>query len=292
MPSKTKKVSKPITTPKEVIVEALGVFMLVFFGGYSGLANLSSYAGIKEPLAPSIAVPAILYNFIGVGAPISGAHYNPAMSMVFYLIGEKSLATTLVYIAVQFLASIFSAWMIVLTQDEAYDDFMPYPKLNPRVPVAKGFIFETLGTFILILIAVMGIKQGAELETVALRIALLIGLLINTIGPFSGCCLNPAVVVGPALFDKDGFFQRGWWIYHSAPYLGALLGYIIGGYLGEVDSKEEAKKAVGDALKKASTKTMDLDSNNDSSRMDSEGGDQIEYYNSKKKGGQMLYFEH
>ncbi|HBH41795.1 MAG TPA: hypothetical protein DDW26_07795, partial [Rhizobiales bacterium] len=88
---------------RRLTVEALGTFILVMAVVGSGImaAKLAGGNQAIALLCNTLATGAVLFVIITIFAPISGAHFNPAVSLVMMLRGELDRPTTLAYIAVQ-----------------------------------------------------------------------------------------------------------------------------------------------------------------------------------------------
>lgn len=79
------------TIARKFIIEALGVFMLVFFGGMAG-----TYRTDPISLALSNGIPLLL--MITVGFDISGGHFNPAITLGLFLTYRCSKENLILYI--------------------------------------------------------------------------------------------------------------------------------------------------------------------------------------------------
>lgn len=88
---------------RRLTAEALGTFILVMAVVGSGImaANLAGGNGAIALLCNTLATGAVLFVIITIFAPISGAHFNPAVSLVMMLRGDLDRRTTLAYVVVQ-----------------------------------------------------------------------------------------------------------------------------------------------------------------------------------------------
>ena len=96
---------------RRLTAEALGTFILVMAVVGSGImaAKLAGGNGAIALLCNTLATGAVLFVIITIFAPISGAHFNPAVSLVMLLRGELDRRTTLAYIAVQIVGGCLGA---------------------------------------------------------------------------------------------------------------------------------------------------------------------------------------
>ena len=96
---------------RRLTAEALGTFILVMAVVGSGImaAKLAGGNQAIALLCNTLATGAVLFVIITIFAPISGAHFNPAVSLVMMLRGELDRPTTLAYIAVQIVGGCLGA---------------------------------------------------------------------------------------------------------------------------------------------------------------------------------------
>lgn len=248
-PQDPKKLKTPITL-KEAIWESLGVFMLTFIAGYSSIVPSTNFSPNSiPPVGVTIANFGILFVFISLAGPESGAFFNPMVTLGFFLLEKRGKISTIYYTIVQLLASIFGGFCIYLLHGEGYDSSYGYPQLNPKVSVFKGFLFEFIATFILGFVVFYTAIKNFNIYFIAVLVPVTVAFLMNSLGPFTGVSMNPARTFGPALFDVGGgggFFRRGWWIYYTATVIGGILGGALARFLAEgEDLKIEGGFEVG-----------------------------------------------
>lgn len=96
---------------RRLTAEALGTFILVMAVVGSGImaANLAGGNGAIALLCNTLATGAVLFVIITIFAPISGAHFNPAVSLVMMLRGDLDRRTTLAYVVVQIVGGCLGA---------------------------------------------------------------------------------------------------------------------------------------------------------------------------------------
>jgi glycerol uptake facilitator-like aquaporin len=101
----------PFDVTRRLTAEALGTGFLVMAVVGSGImaAKLAGGNGAIALLCNTIATGAVLYVLITILAPISGAHFNPAVSLVALLRGDLDWQTTLAYVAVQIVGGCLGA---------------------------------------------------------------------------------------------------------------------------------------------------------------------------------------
>ena len=99
---------------KKYIAEFLGTFFLVSVVVGSGImaANLSSGNDGVALLGNTIATGAILFVIIKMFGPISGAHFNPIVSFIFFLRKELSFKSLWAYILIQVISGILAVFVM------------------------------------------------------------------------------------------------------------------------------------------------------------------------------------
>jgi len=120
------------------VTELIGTFFLVFT---IGLVLLSG-----TELAP-IAIGMMLTALVYMGAHVSGAHYNPVVTIAFHLRGAMPRADVIPYVAAQIFGAWLAATAVLLVTGET---FAPAP--GPDFGVVEALLAEVLFSFALILV--------------------------------------------------------------------------------------------------------------------------------------------
>lgn len=236
---------------KNLIVEAFGVFALVFVGGMAVWSNTLGQGLPQVGLAHGI----ILGFAIVLGGPISGGQYNPAVTLALALTGDIPIMTGLLYIAAQCGGSFLAAMALFASKPQSIKDLenakvgakdfsLGFPQLAPRVGVAQAMIFEFTATFFLVLAVYTGVRTKQNERTIAMYVGGILLCFIQVIGPYTGAALNPCRTLGPAVLTGRIFKNNGW-IYYPA----TLLGGVAAGFFSSlfvhsdesVKTKEHAK---------------------------------------------------
>lgn len=194
------------------ITELIGTFFLVFTIGLVVVAGTA--------LAP-VAIGATLMVMVYMGGHISGAHYNPAVTVALYLRGATPRLDVLPYIAAQILGAWLAASAVQLLTGET---FAPAP--GAGFGVVEALLAEILFTFALVLVilnvATAKATEGNSYYGLAIGFTVMAGAF--SVGGISGGAFNPAVGIGPIMVDSimgDGSFANVW-IYIAGPVLGGL----------------------------------------------------------------------
>lgn len=196
------------------ITEFVGVFFLVLV---TGLA-----LGSGSDLAP-IAIGATLMVMAYMGKDISGAHYNPAVTLAWYVRSRISLREAGIYVGVQVLAGLIAALIAGLLIQNPEFVFRIRPSSESLL--VQSLLVEILFTFALVLVTLH--VQDTEAPAngyYGLAVGAAYMALIFAGQPISGAAFNPALGLGPDLLN-GGFLYV--WIYLVGPLAGgALAGFV------------------------------------------------------------------
>jgi aquaporin Z len=202
---------------KRLIAELIGTFALVFAAVGSDAADIVSGHEIGKfavAAAPGLAVAAMTYAV----DKISGAYFNPAITIGFAVTGHLKFRDLPLYILVQIAAAIAASTVVFLA-------IMPLNSENagltlPRTEWYRSFVLELVLTFFLMFIGI-ALKERVGYKPFG---GIAIGSFIVAAGiigiPVSGGSMNPARSLGPALVSLNLSYQ---WIYWLAPMIGAVL---------------------------------------------------------------------
>ena len=200
---------------KQYIAEFIGTFTLVFCGcGAIVTQEITAevtHSGIA--LTFGLIVMALIYAF----GEISGAHFNPAVTIGFCYAKKFPIKEVPKYIAVQCLGAILAALMLWVLFPES----SMLGTTVPKIAIWRTFIFEVLLTFFLMMV-IINVSTGAKETGIMAGIAIgaVVWLEAQFAGPITGASMNPARSIGPALVS--GHLSH-LWLYILAPIIGALL---------------------------------------------------------------------
>lgn len=174
------------------IVEFIGTFFLVLTVGLCVIGGAAN---------PPLAIGSILMVMIYAGGHISGAHYNPAVTLAVFMRGKCSAADVPVYMIVQIIAGVLAALVVaILIPGKVTEFFSP----EKTAAVAKGLdvvpslLAEFLGTFALCWVVLNSAtsKDHPNNSFYGLAIGFTVLACAFALGPISGGAFNPAVAMG------------------------------------------------------------------------------------------------
>jgi aquaporin Z len=195
------------------LTEFYGTFFLVLTIGLAVLAG--------TPFAP-IAIGSALTVMVYMGGHVSGAHYNPAVTLAVWMRGKLPGSQVLPYWAAQVLGSLVASLTVYLLTGQT---FAPAPA--PGATALQALLTEALYAFTLGLVvlnvATTTATQGNSFYGLAIGLTIMAGALAA--GQISGGAFNPAVGIGPtvvtALLGHGGFTHL--WLYLVGPFAGGAL---------------------------------------------------------------------
>src|SRR3974377_615051 len=214
---------------QKLVAEFLGPCALIFFGAGAICVDfhLRSTGGIGllgVALAHGLAI-AIMVSALG---HISGGHFNPAITIGFWVTRRLSTLDSLAYWAAQLAGATAAAFVLkaVIPEDIAPTVFLGTPELMRDFPRWSGMALEGVTTFFLVLVvfATAVDSRGTFKAIAGFGIGLTITLGILVAGPFTGAALNPARAFGPA-------GPSGHWLNWGIYWVGPLAGGFIAGLL-------------------------------------------------------------
>ena len=211
---------------RRLTAEFTGTYILVFAGCgaiiVDALTGSLGHTGIA--LTFGFTVTALIYTF----GHISGAHFNPAVTISFVAFKEFNKKDLLSYIAAQVSGAVlasFTLFVLFIEEIKSPSQLAFYGATLPRGSVYQSFLFEIILTFILMFVIYGSAVHGKAVKSFAgLAIGLTVAVEAMFAGPISGASMNPARSIAPALLSGN---LDHLWIYIFAPVLGSLLAGII-----------------------------------------------------------------
>jgi aquaporin Z len=217
---------------RKLVGEALGTFILVL-GGCGTAVMAATVPGVGVGLlGVSFAFGlSVLAGVYAIG-PISGAHFNPAVSIGLAVGGRFSWRELPGYVAAQLVGALVAAGLVLALAKGrlgGYDVELQGLAANGfgdhspgRYSLATGFLAEVALTFVFVSV-IMGVTaKSASTAQAGIAIGLTL-TLVHLVGiPITNVSVNPARSTGPALF-VGGWAVGQLWLFWLAPLAGAAL---------------------------------------------------------------------
>lgn len=196
------------------LAELLGTFILVALGSM-GILAVGGATGAAEIVAIAFAFGLALLAGIWVVGHVSGAHFNPAVTLGMLLDKRIALSDAIGYWVGQFAGAGVASlvvWMAADSREAVSMTATGYDKLSTAILV------EVMLTAVFVWVILAVTKRGANHAPAAIALTL-VGVHLAGI-PFSGASVNPARSFGPAAVAAN--FDP-LWVYIYAPLIGAVL---------------------------------------------------------------------
>lgn len=226
---------------KENLKCALLEFLGVFFINLTTALSLGSLPDDivlpNKRIESSLSVGTLISFLTILIAPISGGHFNPALTIPLILTRDVSLAKGICYIVGHFLSSIFSCIFIIILdipfqKSKFFGIISPFPSLNSEYCSPAGaFVVEFSATMFLTLIFYTAIRNRYSATALGVLVGMAYVMAGAVIGFWTGGSMNPARTFGFDLMYYgffSGFFRMGSWAFYFGPVLGALFGAFLG----------------------------------------------------------------
>ncbi len=194
------------------LIECIGTYFLVLAYGLSGEA---------------IAIGFMLSALIFIGALVSGAHYNPAISIGAFFLKKLTGTELLGYISAQIIGAFLAASTVLLISS------LPF---YVESPINSGFYqqlgVETLLTFVLTLsalVAWIGNPSHKSVATYSFVVGFTLVALVMIGQNISGAIFNPAISIGASILDYllGGASHKDIFTYTIGPIVGASIAAFV-----------------------------------------------------------------
>ncbi|MCB1234925.1 MAG: aquaporin [Verrucomicrobiae bacterium] len=200
---------------KKIIVEFIGTFFLVFT---VGTAAMLGNAGDLAPLA----IGSVLMVMIFAGGHISGAHYNPAVSLAVMLRGKLNAKDLGPYLGAQLIAGVLAGVLVqkVINGDNTIPSL---GDIDMRNALLAEFLFTFALCYVVLNVATTEANKGNSFYGLAIGFTVMSGAF--AVGKISGGVFNPAV--GVSLFIYGALPLKTLFFYLVAQIAGAALADIV-----------------------------------------------------------------
>ncbi|MFN0010030.1 MAG: aquaporin [Phycisphaerales bacterium] len=207
------------------VAEFLGTFALTFFGCAAIMLRAPEVGGHGSLITVALAHALILYVFVGGCMYISGAQFNPAVSIGAVIAGKQGVGRAAAFIVCQLAAAAAAVALLgVLLPREVFDHEPAQHGATIGHMTRAGLVWQVIGieaimTFCLMFVILTTTVDERAHKMGGLPIGLTVGACILAFGPLTGSSMNPARSFGPALVGDH------WTMFHA---------YIIGPVAGAV----------------------------------------------------------
>ena len=207
---------------RKYIAEFIGTFFLVLT---IGCTVIPGAVGVIPPLA----IGAALMVMIFAGGHISGAHFNPAVTLAVFIRGKCDAKDVVPYWLAQVVAAAGAA--MVVTHHLLGKNGTPMEIANVPAAFLAEFLFTFALAYVVVNTATAKGTAGNSFYGLAIGMTVMVGAF--SVGGISGGAFNPAVAVGIALMKLVNFSQI--WIHIVADLAGGLVAGLAFKFLNPED---------------------------------------------------------
>jgi aquaporin Z len=196
------------------IAEFIGTFFLVLTIGCTGVG---AGAGVIAPLA----IGATLMALVFAGGHISGAHYNPAVTVGMLIRGNVKATDVVPYMIAQLAAAVVAALLVTKFLRAGIVATPIAPKIGPAL--GAEFLFTFALVYVVLNTATAEGTSGNSFYGLAIGVTVMAGAF--AVGDISGGAFNPAVAVGISMLGISSWANI--WIYLVANFAAAIVAAFV-----------------------------------------------------------------
>lgn len=222
---------------KGVLAEVFGTLLLVLFGAGIASRGDSLWTG-------SIAFGLILMGLIVILGPISGGHFNPAVSIGLLINKKIDWKNFLLYILAQFVGATIGGALLLLIFSDAKNIGANGLQANFTSYDATGFalialLVELIATFVFVLTIILTVSDEKLSKWAVFIIPSALTLALLMAGAFTGGSVNPARSFGTMIYSD---LIKDVWVVIVGPVVGAVLAGLAGMCLLKNKQKEQVSE--------------------------------------------------
>ncbi|KAL9359316.1 hypothetical protein Peur_047439 [Populus x canadensis] len=202
---------------QKIVAELMGTYILVFVGCGAALTDRVQRLNM---LGIAVVWGAVLMAAIYALGHVSGAHFNPAVSIALAVVRKFSWKEVPMYVLAQVLGSTLASLTLRMLFREQGNIQPIVNQYSDPTSDLEAIVWEFIITFIL-MFTICGVatdpRANKDLSGVAIGGAVMFNAMIA--GPITGASMNPARSLGPALVSG---VYKNLWVYIVSPILGAM----------------------------------------------------------------------
>ena len=217
------------TLTEKLTAEFVGALALIFVGGGSIVAAAT---GASNLVGIALANGLVIAVMVSAVAHVSGAHFNPAVTIAAFFTQKIKGSDAVTYIGAQLAGAVAGALLLRVAMGSRIADALNYgiPEVqkSQQLNISNGqaVLIEAILTFFLVwvIFATAVDPEGAfnKIAGLAIGFTITLGMLFGQ--PFTGAAMNPARHFGPAL---AGGLWENWWVFWVGPVAGGIVAAVV-----------------------------------------------------------------
>lgn len=206
------------------VAEFTGTFVLVFCGTGAIIIDQQTNGSVTH-VGIAITFGLTVMTMIYALGNISGAHFNPAVTIGFYIASRFSSKEILPYLFAQLFGALFASGILKLL----FPENQSLGATMPSGSAGQCFIIEYILSFILMFV-IINVAHGSKEQGMFAGLAIGSVVLLEAMfaGPVTGASMNPARSIAPAIVSGN---LTNLWIYIFAPISGSISSVGLWNYL-------------------------------------------------------------
>jgi MIP family channel proteins len=214
------------TIGEQAVAEFVGTLALVFIGAGSVVMAIANGGGYLGLIGVALAHGLVLATFISNLGHVSGAHFNPAVTVAVWVGGRIEAPRAAVFILAQLAGAVAGAGLLrwMMPEQVWRNGFLGATLVSHQFGItnAKAVLIESILTFLLVITvyAVAVDDRGTFKSIAGLPIGLVLVFDILVGGQLTGASMNPARSFGPALV---AWRWTDFWVYLAGPLSGGII---------------------------------------------------------------------
>jgi MIP family channel proteins len=215
-------------TAAALVAEALGTFLFFFVG--AGSVVLGDYLAINGGTGPGLLGVALAHGLalavlVSALGPVSGGHFNPAVTLAVWIMGRITPTRVALYLVAQLIGGLAAGLALKAVFADVWQaSNIGTPSLGAEITPILGIGIEAILTTLLVLVVIGTAVDPRAPKIGGLAIGLAVAADILVGGPLTGAAMNPARWFGPAVAAGAYADWYVWWI---GPFIGAAVAALI-----------------------------------------------------------------
>jgi MIP family channel proteins len=215
-------------TAGALVAEALGTFLFFFVG--AGSVVLGDYLAANGGTGPGLLGVALAHGLalavlVSALGPVSGGHFNPAVTLGVWIMGKITPTRAALYAVAQLVGALAAGLALKAAFADSWQaSNIGTPALGAGITPVLGIGIEAILTTLLVLVVIGTAVDPRAPKIGGLAIGLAVAADILVGGPLTGAAMNPARWFGPAVAAGAYADWYVWWI---GPAIGAAAAALI-----------------------------------------------------------------